>query len=152
MHIHQPRRRWESFPPDVQELRRVSVAWFEALLRREVTPYNGSDSILYPPNSSSRFKLLPYDDAEGFPHRLGGEGLLVGLDLAKCSAAFGNRLESEFPDVPWLREPFTVQVGSGTHDYRWAQIAANQAWDRRRLILWRLGQVVRRLEDSVVYV
>jgi len=147
-----PRRRWENFGPVVQELHWVLVAWLEALLGREVTPYKGSDSILYPRNSWSRFKLLPYDEEENSPHRLGGEGMLVGLDFAECEKVFGERLESEFPDVQWIPEPFAVQVGSGTRTYRWAQIAADQAWGRRRLILWQLGQIVRSLEDAVAHV
>ena len=60
------RKKWIAFSQDVQELRYGLIAWFESLLAREATLYEGSDSLIYEPNNWSKYKLVPYD-AESMP-------------------------------------------------------------------------------------
>jgi hypothetical protein len=129
-------------------MRWILIAWLEALIDHDVTVYPGSASAKYPPNTWSKYKLLPFDEGEYSPIQRQGEGLLVGLDLAECDRLLGRPIEMEVPEVAWSPEPITVQVGSGMRTYRFAVLGTEQPWEQRRVWLRHIATVVRRLENA----
>ncbi len=144
----QPRRRWNEFSQSVQNLRWALVAWMEALLDREVTPYHGSDSFVFAPNSWSKYKLLPYDEEPFSPVHDRAEGVAVCVDLEACEREFGQRLEAESGNVTWLDAPETVRVGSGARTYRLALLPVIQPWEQRTAALRNLAAILRRIEGG----
>lgn len=140
------RKKWTAFSSEIQELRWALLAWFESLLGREATLYEGSDSFIYNPSNWTKYKLVPYD-TESMPPLSGlDSGVLVCVDADKCSrqaqAMTGNASRSR---IPWHPSELFYKVGRG-RAYRVVAFPTDESWQERRIRLRDLAEFIRQIE------
>ena len=142
-----PHRRWSEFSHRVQDLRHVLLAWFEDLVSGRVKQHKGSDSIGYPPNDWSKYKLLPFDNHKRSPICGGGEGVLACLDRDECERTFTGPSMLRYADLPWHDEPIEVRVVRA-RTYWAVRFAADQVGEEHAAVLRDLGNAIRVVERS----
>ena len=143
------RKKWIAFSQDVQELRYALLAWFESLLGREATVYEGSDSFIYePPTNWSKYKLVPYDAQSMPPLSHLDSGVLVCVDAGEHSrlaqAIAGNAVLLR---IPWHPSPLPYKVGR-ERVYRVVAFPTDESWRERRPRLVDLAAFIRQIEGT----
>lgn len=143
------KKKWLEFSPGVQELRWVLTVWLEGLLGRDITPYAGSDTVVYEPYHWSKYKLIPYDEASMPPVAGLGEGVLVCVDQKEYEMRFREQLFGHTTSfVPWHTEALPYEVGRGFRVYRVVAFPVAQPWAERRTVLSNLARTIRVLEQN----
>ena len=143
MQKYHSKKKWIAFSDAVEELRWILTVWLEGALGRQVTQYEGSDSVIYEVGNWSKYKLVPYDKDSMPPLADLDEGVLVCVDHETCAA-----LANEVDHVPWHPEELLYQVGSGHRTYRVVVFPLTQQWTERRVVLFDLAESIRSLEGS----
>jgi hypothetical protein len=148
---YRSKKKWTDFSLGVQDLRWTLLIWLEGLLSKEVTRYEGSDSVIYEPEKWSKYKLVPFDVSSMPPLSGLDEGVLVCLDAGICESSrlSRNRVEDAFPNVRLHSEHLVYKTGR-ERSYRVTAFPISEKPEARREQLFALAELIRAMERSSV--